>query len=65
MPTETYTYEITEDDVRDRGRIAAQAMAHIASREELPEDVTVTDVTVRGRSYRVFDGPVEITIELP
>lgn len=62
MREETLTYEIDEDDVTERARITAKAMAHLVNEENLPPDVEVVDVTVRGRSYRTFDGPVEITI---
>lgn len=63
MTQETLTYEIEQDGVTERARITAEAMAYLAEEEDLPANVDVVDVTVRGRSYRTFDGPVEITIE--
>lgn len=63
MTQETLEYEIEEDDVTERARITAEAMAYLVKEEDLSPSIDVVDVTVRGRSYRTFDGPVEITIE--
>lgn len=63
MTEKTLTYEIERDDVTERAKITAEAMAHLVQEKNLPADVDVVDVTVRGRSYRTFDGPVEITID--
>lgn len=63
MTQETLDYEVEEDDVTERAIITAEAMAHLVQEEYLPADIDVVDVTVRDRSYRTFDGPVEITID--